>query len=68
MNTVIFTEDVTLIDFIIRIVTCAPVVGLMIGFVTYEIIIKPIKTHKIQKELMSQGYPKPDSYKKYIWF
>ncbi len=68
MNTVFFTEDVTLIDFIIRIVTCAPVVGLMIGFVIYEIIIKPIKTHKIQKELMSQGYPKPDSYKKYIWF
>ena len=68
MNTVIFTEDVTLIDFIIRIVTCAPVVGLMIGFVIYEIIIKPIKTHKIQKELMSQGYPKPDSFKKYIWF
>lgn len=68
MNTVIFTEDVTLIDFIIRIVTCAPVMGLMIGFVIYEIIIKPIKTHKIQKELMSQGYPKPDSFKKYIWF
>lgn len=68
MNTVIFTEDVTLIDFIIRVVTCGPVVGLMIGFVIYEIIIKPIKTHRIQKELMSQGYPKPDCFKKYIWF
>ena len=68
MNTVIFTEDVTLIDFIIRIVSCGPVLGLMIGFVIYEIIIKPIKTHRIQKELMSQGYPKPDSFKKYIWF
>lgn len=68
MNTVVFTENVTLIDFIIRIITCAPVVGLMVGFVIYEIIIKPIKTHRIQKELMSQGYPKPDSYKKYIWF
>lgn len=38
MNTVIFTEDVTLIDFIIRVVTCGPVVGLMIGFVIYEIL------------------------------
>lgn len=68
MNTVIFTEDVTILDFIIRMITCAPILGMMIGFVIYEIIIKPIKTHKIQKELMAKGCPKPGSYKKYIWF
>jgi hypothetical protein len=44
------------------------VVGFILGFIIYVIIIKPIKTHRIQKELMSQGYPKPDSYKKHIWF
>ena len=44
------------------------VAGAISPFMWNEIIIKPIKTHKIQKELMSQGYPKPDSYKKYIWF
>ena len=44
------------------------VVGFILGFIICVIIIKPIKTHRIQKELMSQGYPKPDSYKKYIWF
>ena len=44
------------------------VVGFMLGFIIYAIIIRPIKTHEIQKELMAQGYPKPDSYKKYIWF
>lgn len=68
MNTVILTEDVTILDFIIRVITCAPILGVMIGFVIYEIIIKPIKTHNIQEELMAKGYPKPDSYKKYIWF
>lgn len=68
MNTIILTEDVTILDFIIRIITCAPILGFMIGFVIYEIIIKPIVTHKTQEELMAKGYPKPDSYKKYIWF
>ena len=44
------------------------ILGLIFGLVTYEIIIKPIKIHEIQKELMSKGCPKPDSYKEYIWF
>lgn len=72
MNTIIFTDDVTLLDFIIRMLAHTPILDVMIGFVIYEIIyeiiIKPIKTHKIQKELMAKGCSKPDSYKKYIWF
>lgn len=44
------------------------VLSVCIGLVFYNFIIKPIETHKIQNNLIQKGYPKPNSYKKYIWF
>lgn len=43
MNEVLFTQDVTLKDFIIRIVCYLPIISLMLGVVINDIIIKPIK-------------------------
>lgn len=42
--------------------------GILLGLIIYQLVIKPIKVHDIQKGLMAQGYPKPDSYKEHIWF
>lgn len=43
MNEILFTQEVTLLDFIIRMICIAPIFILMIGFVINEVIIKPIK-------------------------
>ena len=44
------------------------ILGILLGLIIYQLVIKPIKVHNIQKDLMSKGCPKPDSYKEHIWF
>lgn len=43
MNEILFTQDVTLLDFIIRTICILPIFLFMIGFAINELIIKPIK-------------------------
>lgn len=38
-----FTQDVTILDFIIRLISGLPIIIIMILFLIREIIIKPIK-------------------------
>ena len=48
--------------------TMEAILGAFIGLIISKVIIEPVRVHKIQDEMISKGYPKPDTYKEHIWF
>lgn len=44
------------------------IIGALISFLIRKLIVEPIERHYTQIEYIEKGYPKPDDFKKHIWF
>ncbi len=44
------------------------IIGALTSFLIKKLIVEPIERYYIQIEYMEKGYPKPNDFKKHIWF